>query len=169
MLFLALVFGISVARAPNQTHAIEVSLVKLFTPHPKPVRAPPPAQKALARIQPPVAKPAAQPSPAPPVRALPANGPVVDPRLAAAEAVRGALQAMVRCSHPDDFNMGPAEREACAQHIHDLRAGAPTYAIGPHLPPPVASHGMTVVSHLSPRPGNDLGPLDMGPVRGVSH
>lgn len=168
MLILALAIGIRVVRPPSGAPPIEVSLVRLFTLHPKPLRPPRPVQRTSAPTLP-APKPATkQPVPPPLPQALPENGPI-DPRIAAAEAVRGALQATVRCAHPDAFNMTSAEREACAQHIRDLRAGAPTYAIGPHLAPLVASHGMTVVNHLSPRPGTDLGPLDMGPVRGVSH
>ena len=168
VLILALAVGIHVAHAPNETPPIEVSLVKLFTPRPKAAPRPSPA-RAQAEAKP-VAAPVSRPTPAPvtPIQPLP-EAVQVDPRIAAAEAVRSALQATVHCAHPDAFNMTPTERELCAQHIRELRAGAPTYAIGPHLAPLVASHGMTAVSHLSPRPGTDLGPLDMGPVRGVSH
>jgi hypothetical protein len=167
LLFLILVVGIRVERAPNDQPAIEVSLVKLFTPHPKPVRVVKPAERSVVAQAQLVARPAPSP-PLPPPVALPENGPI-DPRIAAAEALRGALQATVRCAHPDVFNISSFEKEACAQHVHDLRAGAPTYTIGPRRDLLTASHGMAVVNHLSPRPGTDLGPLDMGPVRGVSH
>ena len=161
-----LVLGIRESRPPSEAPPLEVTLTQLFAPHPKP-KPKPPAQRRPA-TQPAPAKAAPATPALPPPVALPENGPV-DPRIAAAEAVRGALQALVHCAHPDSYDMSPSEREACARHIRDLRAGAPTYAIGPHLAPLVASHGMTVVNHLSPRPGADLGPLDMGPVKGVSH
>jgi hypothetical protein len=71
---------------------------------------------------------------------------------------------MVRCAHPDDFNMDPAERAACARRNRQLAAGAPTYIVDPadhaRHDPPVASHGMAAhVGPLSPRPGYDLGRL----------
>jgi len=166
-----LVLGIRASRPPSESPAIEVTLSRLFHVRPKPVvKIPPaPARRSAPKAASTKATPTiAGPSPLPPPVALPENGPI-DPKLAAAEAVRGALQAYVRCAHPDAGDMSQAERDACARHIRDLRAGAPTYAIGPHLAPLVASHGVTVVNHLSPRPGTDLGPLDMGPVKGVSH
>ena len=167
VLVLLLVFGIQIARAPNEPAPIQVALVKLFAPHPRPATRPPSPPRAQAK-SPPAAAPAARPTPAPlpPPQALPENGPI-DPRIAAAEAVRGALQATVRCAHMDDVSMSPAERETCARHLRELRVGAPVYFVNAddHMrhDPPVASHGMAAhVGHLSPRPGNDLGPL-IGP------
>jgi hypothetical protein len=166
VLILALAVGIRVAQAPNETQPISVSLIKLFTPHPKPTP-PRPPPRAQAKVQPPtepVRPPAAAPATTPPP--LPGSAPV-DPRIAAADAVRAALQATVRCARRDDFNMPPAEKEICARMIRDLRAGAPVYSVNAddHMrhDPPVASHGMAAhFGPLSPRPGNDLGPL-IGP------
>jgi len=162
VLLLLLALGIHAARSPNEAPPLEVTLTRLFTPHPKPT--PRPAPLVAHRANPPPSPRQAAPSPPlqPPV-ALPENGPV-DPRIAAAEAMRGALQAMVRCAHPDAFNMDPAERAACARLSRQLAAGAPTFVVDPadhaRHDPPVASHGMAAhIGPLSPRPGYDLGKL----------
>jgi hypothetical protein len=174
VLILLLALGIRVVRPPNETPPLEVTLTRLFAPHPRP--APKPAPQAARHPSPPVAPRQATPSPLapplPPPVALPENGPI-DPRLAAAEAVRGALQGIVRCAHPDEFHLDPAEQAACARLNRQMATGAPTYTVDPadhaRHDPLVASHGMAVKDHLSPRPGTDLGPLDLGPVKGVSH
>jgi len=157
-----LALGIRGSRPPNESPAIEVTLTRLFTPHPQPKPAAATQRRPATRAAPPTAAPP-PPSPAPqpsPV-ALPENGPV-DPRIAAAEAVRGALQQVVRCAHPDEFNMSPSERESCARRNRQMAADAPTYTVDPadhaRHDPLVASHGMAMKDHLSPRPGNPLGP-----------
>ena len=160
VLILLLVLGIRVARAPHESQPLEVTLTRLFAPHPKP--APNLAAQAARRPAAQAAAPTVPPSPsAPPPIALPENGPV-DPRIAAEEAVRGALQAMVRCAHPDDFNMTPGERAACARLNRQMASDAPLYTVDPadhaRHDPLVASHGMAFKDHLSPRPGNPLGP-----------
>ena len=166
VLILLLALGIRVVRPPSETPPLEVTLTRLFASHPR--QAPKPAPLVSQRPIPPAAPRQAAPSPsAPPPIALPENGPL-DPRIAAAEAVRGALQGMVRCAHPDDLNMSPAERAACARLNRRLAAGAPTYAVNvddhARHDPPVASHGMAAhIGPLSPRPGNDLGPLSGPP------
>jgi hypothetical protein len=163
VLILLLALGIRVVRPAHETPPLEVTLTRLFAPHPKPVR------QVSQRPIPPAAPRQAAPSPstpspsAPPPIALPENGPV-DPKIAAAEALRGALQGVVRCAHADDFTMDPAERAACGRLNRQLAAGAPTYVVDPadhaRHDPPVASHGMAAhIGHLSPRPGYDLGPL----------
>jgi len=160
-----LVLGIRVVRPPHETPPLEVTLTRLFAPHPKP--APKPVQPASQRPVSPLALRLAAPSPsAPPPVALPENGPI-DPRLAAAEAVRGALQGLVRCAHPDSFKMDAAELAACGRLNRRMATGAPTYSVNvddhARHDPPVASHGMAAhFGYLSPRPGNDLGPL-IGP------
>ena len=172
VLVAALILGIDVARPPRDTPPLEVTLTRLFAPRPRP---------APRMVRPAVRSPASQPAPLkaaptapplPPPVALPDNGPI-DPRIAAAEAVRGALQGMVRCAHPNAFSLSPAERDACARQRQAMVGNVPTYTVDPadhaRHDPPVASHGMAVVNHLSPRPGTDLGPLDLGPVKGVSH
>jgi hypothetical protein len=165
VLILLLALGIRVVRPPNDTPPLEVTLTRLFSPHPKP--APKPAPEVAHRPSPQIAPQTAAPSPPLPPPALPENGPV-DPRLAAAEAVRGALQAMVRCAHPDAFNMDAAERAACARRNRELSADAPAYAVNvddhARHDPLTASHGMAIKGRLSPRPGYDLGELPSGPV-----
>jgi len=163
ILILALALGIRVVRPPSETPPLEVTLTRMFDLAPK----------RAAKIEPPTVhhaapKPApprptqAVPSPAaPPPITLPQNG-STDPQIAAAEAVRGALQAVVRCADPDAHDMSQAERDACARHNHDLRAGAPTYGVfaDDHMrhDPPVASHGIAAhIGDLSPRPGYYLG------------
>lgn len=160
VLILLLALGIRVIRPPNESPPLEVTLTRLFSPHPKPVvkAARPTAHRNLPQAAPRTAAPS--PPPQPPA-ALPENGPV-DPRIAAAEAVRGALQGMVRCAHPDAFNLDPAERAACARLNRQMAAGAPTYTVNvddhARHDPLAPSHGMAMKSHLSPRPGNPLGP-----------
>ena len=156
----ALALGIRVAQAPNETPAMVVTLTRLFAPRTQ--RPPPPAPPTPNRLSPPVAAPQAAPAPtAPPPVALPENGPI-DPRLAAADAVRNALRGVVRCAHPELYNLDEAERTACLRRNRELAAGAPTYTVDPadhaRHDPPVASHGMAAKSHLSPRPGNPLAP-----------
>jgi periplasmic protein TonB len=160
VLIAALVLGIRVARAPNETPALEVTLTRLFAPRPTPKPAPQAADRAVR--QPAPQAPSPTPAlPVPPPITLPQN-PQIDPRLAAAEAVRNALRDVVRCAHADDYAMDPAERAACARRARELAAGAPVYSVNEddHMrhDPLVASHGMAMKSHLSPRPGNPLGP-----------
>lgn len=38
------------------------------------------------------------------------------------------------CADPDGLGLTPDEREACRKHLRALRAGAPTYAVGPSDP-----------------------------------
>ena len=163
ILILGLALGIRVIRPPHETPPLEVTLTRMFDLAPK--RAAKIAPVAPHRAAPKPAAPRAAPvvpSPAaPPTITLPQNG-SIDPKIAAAEAVRGALQALVRCADPDAHDMSPAEREACARHNHELRAGAPIYSVNAddHMrhDPPVASHGMAAhIGPLSPRPGYDLG------------
>jgi len=171
VLIAGLAVGIRVVHAPTETPPIEVTLTRLFNLQPRPVPkiVPPPPRRVA-----PQAAPAKRPAPAPfrpvapPPVALPENGPI-DPRLAAAEAVRGALQGVVRCAHPDDFEMTPAERSACARMNRQMAGPPPTVVVDPadhaRHDPPVASHGMSAhVGPLSPRPGTDLGDLPSGPV-----
>ena len=163
VLILALALGIRVVRPPTETPPLEVTLTRMFDLEPKrAVKITPPAIHHAAP-KPAAPRPApAIPSPAaPPPITLPQNG-SIDPKIAAAEAVRGALQAVVRCADPDAHDMSQAERDACARHNHELRAGAPTYGVfaDDHMrhDPPVASHGMAAhIGELSPRPGYYLG------------
>jgi len=163
VLILTLAWGIRVVRPPNETPPLEVTLTRMFDLQPKraikvaPLKVHREAPKAAA----PRAAPAVPSPAAPPPITLPENG-SIDPKIAAAEAVRGALQAFVRCADADSHDMSPAERAACARHNHDLRAGAPIYSVNAddHMrhDPPVASHGMAAhIGPLSPRPGYDLG------------
>ena len=165
ILILALALGIRVVRPPADAPPLEVTLTRLFDLQPKRVAkiAPPVAHRITPKAAAPRPAPAVPSPAAPPPITLPENG-SIDPKIAAAEAVRGALQAFVHCAHPDSYDMSPAERDACARHNHDLRAGAPIFAVSPddHMrhDPPVASHGMAAhIGPLSPRPGYDLGPL----------
>ena len=163
VLILALALGIRVVRPPSETPPLEVTITRLFDLQPKRAVkvAPPAVRRALPKAASPRAAPAVPSPAAPPPITLPQNG-SIDPKIAAAEAVRGALQAFVRCARPDAYDMSPAEREACARQNHDLRAGAPVYSVNAddHMrhDPPVASHGMAAhIGPLSPRPGYDLG------------
>jgi len=164
VLITALVVGIRVVHPPPDSPPLVVTLTRLFLAPPKPAPRPvaPPARPPARSAAPAAGTAAPPPAPPPPV-ALPENGPI-DPRLAAAEAVRGALQGVVRCAHPDAFDLSPAERAACARLNRQMAGAPPTYVVDPadhaRHDPPVASHGMAAhIGPLSPRPGYDLGRL----------
>jgi hypothetical protein len=138
-----------------------VTLTPWFTPRERPAKVTP-RPIAPHRTPPPVTPvpPSPIPAPLPAPKALTPNSPI-DSRVAAEDAVRGALQDSVRCAHPDQFNMTGAEREHCRQFFAHLGKGGPTYDVNvddhARHDPPVASHGTALVNHLSPRPGYLLG------------
>ncbi len=72
------------------------------------------------------AAPAAQPSP-------------FGARVAAQDNLGKVLRQSVRCAHPDDFAMDPAERDWCRQAARSRTAGAPTYAALPANPSAAAA------------------------------
>ncbi len=100
------------------------------------------------------------PTPLAPPKALEPNSPI-SPRLAAEEALRGALQDTIRCAHADQGGLSSAERDHCRQFSRLMGQGGPTYEVNvddhARHDPLVASHGTAIVNHLSPRPGTLLG------------
>jgi len=145
----------------RETPPLLVTLTPWFISHEPPAKV---APRAISphRTPPPSAPtpPSPIPAPLPAPKPLAPNGPI-DSRLAAENAVRGALQDSVRCAHPDQFSLTEAEREHCRQFFARLGKGGPTYDVNiddhARHDPPVASHGAALVNHLSPRPGYLLG------------
>jgi hypothetical protein len=138
-----------------------VTLTPWFTPREPPAKVQPRAIRPH-RTPPPAtpAPPSPIPAPLPPPKALAPNAPI-DARVAAENAVRGALQDSVRCAHPEQFSLTAAERDHCRQFFRQMGRDAPTYEVNvddhARHDPPVASHGTALVNHLSPRPGYLLG------------
>ena len=81
----------------------------------------------------------ATPSPLPPAPdGAPQRAPA-DAQIAAQEGLGKALRQSVRCAHPDDFAMDPAERAWCQKTARGRAAGAPTYAAIPSNPSTAAA------------------------------
>jgi hypothetical protein len=115
---------------------LEVRLVTLSQGHAEAKRPPPR----------PAARPAAAPSPAQPLAphivptiapgapTIAAPGPVAPPASPDAEALRRGLRLTAGCAHPDDFNLSPAEREACSRMTARTHQAAPSYgALSQHM------------------------------------
>jgi hypothetical protein len=136
---LGLILAIQIPRLIEPPPVV-VSLVPPFAApaSPRPARkAPPPrlAPEVAPRLARPVGPAQIPPLPIP---AAPTDA-NARARLFAApfvpqERVRVGLRTTTGCPDSDVLNLSPEEQEACRKRAHDLRAGAPVYAVGPSDP-----------------------------------
>lgn len=130
LLGLALRYAPAFSIAPT----IEVSLVRLpsSTAPQKPPPPQPPARPATAS-QAPRLMPHVPPAtlPAPPVTEL---TPPAAPAPPGAEALRRGLRLTLGCAHPEDFDLTPAEKDACRRMTTRTHESAPGYgALSEHI------------------------------------
>jgi hypothetical protein len=113
---------------------LEVRLVTLSQGHAEAKR-PPPRPAVTPAAAPSSAQPLTPhivPTIAPGAPTIAAPSPIAAPP--GIEALRRGLRLTAGCAHPDDFNLSPAEREACRRMTARTHEAAPTYgALSEHM------------------------------------